>query len=75
MTQKLSDILCLAFDREEETLLLHTVSVKSQQIASLQNVEFPAPGDLLPASHVEVAAGSVPWEDLALVLGSHMITR
>lgn len=38
MTQKLSDILCLASDRKEETLLLHTVSVKSQQVAFLQNV-------------------------------------
>lgn len=75
MTQKLSDILCLASDREEETLLLHTVSLKSQQVASLQNVSFPAPGDFLPASCVEVAAGSVPWVDLALVLGSHIITR
>ena len=58
MTQKLSDILCLGCDREEESLLLHTVSVKSQQVASLQNVEFPAPGGFLPASRVEVAAGS-----------------
>lgn len=40
MTQKLSDILCLASDGEEETLLLHTVSVESQQAASLQNGGF-----------------------------------
>lgn len=58
MTQKLSDILCLGCDREEENLLLHTVSVKSQQGASVQNVEFPAPGGFLPASCVEVGAGS-----------------
>lgn len=75
MTQKLSDILCLGCDREEESLLLHTVSVKSQQVASLQNVEFPPPGGFLPSSHVEVAAGSAPGVGLAPVLGSHAITR
>ncbi|KAI1233259.1 hypothetical protein IHE44_0004426 [Lamprotornis superbus] len=59
---------------DKKKLFFSTQSVKSQQAAFLENVEFPAPGNFLPASPVEVAAGSVPWVDLALVLESHMIT-